>query len=142
MKRSFITILIISILVMTGCAEKPILGEELIEKARQEYAKLDSATVVVTDVDTGETSQTFSFNYKDNGDMVYLYDGVLQGEQYIEYNDAETLYIKKDGEITATNKNDKDFKKFTKDDPHPDATEELILFTRDYIEEMIALNER
>lgn len=135
MKKSFITILIINILALTACEKKQILGEDLIENARKSYEKLNSATVVVTDLDSGELLQTFSFNYKENGDMVYLYEGILGDEKYIEYNNAEALFTKKNGEVTKQDKNSKDFKKFTKKEPHPDATGELILFKKRYVQE-------
>jgi len=135
MKKSFITILIINILALTACEKKQVLGEDLIENARKSYEKLNSATVVVTDLDSGELLQTFSFNYKENGDMVYLYEGILGDEKYIEYNNAEALFTKKNGEITKQDKNSRDFKKFTKKEPHPDATGDLILFTKSYVQE-------
>lgn len=135
MKKRLTTILIISILVLTGCREKNVVGEELVNKAREDYAKLDSAAVVITDIKTGDITQTFSFNYKDDGTMVYLYNGYIDGKPYIEYNDGESLYIENNGKITTSNNKSRDFKKFTRKKPHPDASEEFMLLVKDSIDE-------
>ncbi len=135
MKKRLTTILTLSMLVLTGCREKNIVGEELVNKAREDYGKLDSAEVVITDMKTGEVTQTFSFNYKDDGTMVYLYNGYIDGKPYIEYNDGESLYIKNNGEITTSNSKSRDFKKFTRKKPHPDASKEFILLVKDSIDE-------
>lgn len=135
MKKRLTTILIISILVLTGCREKNVVGEELVNKAREDYAKLDSAAVVITDMKTGDITQTFSFNYKDDGTMVYLYNGYIDGKPYIEYNDGESLYIENNGKITTSNNKSRDFKKFTRKKPHPDASEEFMLLVKDSIDE-------
>ncbi len=135
MKKRLTTILIISILVLTGCREKNVVGEELVNKAREDYAKLDSAAVVITDMKSGDITQTFSFNYKDDGTMVYLYNGYIDGKPYIEYNDGESLYIENNGKITTSNNKSRDFKKFTRKKPHPDASEEFMLLVKDSIDE-------
>ncbi len=135
MKKRLTTIFTLSMLVLTGCREKNIVGEELVNKAREDYGKLDSAAVVITDMKTGEVTQTFSFNYKDDGTMVYLYNGYIDGKPYIEYNDGESLYIKNNGEITTSNSKSRDFKKFTRKKPHPDASKEFILLVKDSIDE-------
>ncbi len=136
MKKRLTTILTLSMLVLTGCREKNIVGEELVNKAREDYGKLDSAEVVITDMKTGEVTQTFSFNYKDDGTMVYLYNGYIDGKPYIEYNNGESLYIKNNGEITTSNSKSRDFKKFTRKKPHPDASKEFILLVKDSIDEV------
>ena len=137
MKKIFTTILLTSMLVLTGCREKTIVGEELVNKAREDYAKLDSAAVVITDMKTGEVTQTFSFNYKDDGTMVYLYNGYIDGKPYIEYNDGESLYIENNGQITSSNNKSRDFKKFTRKKPHPDASKEFMLLIKGSIDESL-----
>lgn len=135
MKKIFATILLISVLALAGCQKKPIIGEELVNKAREEYAKLDSAAVVITDMKTGEVTQTFSFNYKDDETMVYLYNGFIDGKKYVEYNDGKSLYIENNGDITVSNDKSRDFKKFTRKRPHPDASEEFMLMIKGSIQE-------
>lgn len=135
MKNVFTTILLVNMLVLTGCREKDVVGEDLVNKAREDYVKLDSAAVVITDMKTEEVTQTFSFNYKDDGTMVYLYNGYIDGKPYIEYNDGESLYIENNGQITTSNSKSRDFKKFTRKKPHPDASEEFMLLVKDSIDE-------
>ena len=55
-------------LALVSCGEVPdVEGGELIKKARDAYASLDSARVVMTNMESGEQEQEFVFKYDEKG---------------------------------------------------------------------------
>ena len=117
------------IFILTSCAAgEPLPGEELILRAREEYASLDSAHVEVVNDDTGEAEQTFIFKYDEKGMMTYSYVGVGEWIYLAQYNNGREQFTNDNGEITALDVSDLQFSAYSRDVPYPMAGEGLILF--------------
>lgn len=133
MKKLYIIVPVICIMMFTSCGGKKIEGEELIVNARRKCAEFDSATLLLTDEENDEVQQSFSYMYNKDGSMTYLFFSVTDGNEYLEYNDGRELSVLKDGEMTQTPENDINFVGFSRDSPHPNAGEGLVLFNKDLI---------
>ncbi len=133
MKRLFIICGTIAFVFLSACSKKPVAGEEIVEKAKNKCEQLNSATITVTNTETGKVEQTFSYLYDDDDNMVYLYKGIVDGKEVIEYNDSKSMYIKKDGNLTTVSSDNRDFEKFTIRKPHPNAGKGMILMSRDEV---------
>ena len=48
---------------LAACGRPDIIGDNLVMQAREDYEKLDSAQVEMTNTETGKVEQTFTFKY-------------------------------------------------------------------------------
>ena len=125
-----IALLFIIVLALTGCiGEEPdVEGGELIKKARDAYASLDSARVTMTNTETGECEQEFIFKYDEKGLLTYSYVGKSEKTSYAQYNNSVESYTEENGKVTHLVKGDKDFAAYSKDAKHPQADKGLIIY--------------
>ena len=79
----------LSALILTSCSLNPSVdGDELIKKAREEYKALDSAKVIMTNTETGEIEQTFTFKYDEKDILMYSYEGKSENSEYAQFNNC------------------------------------------------------
>lgn len=130
MKFKVLSVVVMIGLVFASCGSQPsIEGDNLINKARSDYKKLDSAKVIMTNTDTNEVEQTFEFKYDEKGFLTYSYFGKTDEEVYAQYNNGVESFTYDDGKFEHLQKGDKDFAVYSRDVTHPQADEGLIIFT-------------
>ena len=123
--------LLAAVLVLTlcSCGDLPsVEGDKLINQARADYRKLDSAKVEMTNMKTNEVEQTFEFKYDEKGFLIYSYEGKNGDEVYAQYNNGAECFTYENGKLTELQKGDDDFGAYTRDVTHPQADEGLIVF--------------
>lgn len=128
-------IVIMSLFIFSGCGVKDVAGSELVKKARAEYTKLDSAKVIMTNTQTNEVEQSFVFKYDEKDVLTFAYEGKYQDESYAQYNNGFECYTSENGEYTFTQRGDKDFQAYDRDSTYPQASEGLIIFSVNAVEE-------
>lgn len=125
---------IISVFLFSGCGAKDVAGSELVKNAREEYTKLDSAKVIMTNTETNEIEQTFIFKYDEKDVLTFAYEGKYKDESYAQYNNGYECYTSENGEYTFTQRGDKEFQAYDRDSTHPQANEGLIIFSANAVE--------
>ena len=138
MKKIIPILLIICICFsLGGCSSEEkstvIHGREQVEKLRAEAANWESGRYLFTDLYTGETNQVFSFMNNSDGSQTYLYEQVIDGIYYAEYNDGTMMYRIDGDTISIINEENTEFVSYSKDSPHPYATGNLLFYVKEYI---------
>lgn len=126
---------ILTLLFMSGCGANDVAGSELVEKARKEYVKLDSAKVVMTNTETNEVEQTFVFKYDEKDVLTFAYQGKYMEESYAQYNNGYESYTLENGKYEFSQRGDKNFQSYDRDSTHPQANEGLIIFSANSIKD-------
>ncbi len=103
-------------------------GGDKIKKAREAYASLDSARVVMTNTETGECEQEFIFKYDEKGMLSYSYVGKSEKSSYKQFNNGYESYTEENGKVTHLVRGDNDFAAYSKDAKHPQADMGLIIY--------------
>ncbi len=98
MKKALLTAAAASVLMMSGCTAELPDGYGEFTAARNKYEELDSARVIMTDLDTGEQIMEFSFYFTANDEMVLSYDGSWDGERQQAYSDGAEFFYKESGD--------------------------------------------
>lgn len=119
-----------SILIIStvSCGIPQIEGDTLINQAREDYASLNSAQVIMTNMDTNEIEQTFTFKYDEKDTLIFSYYGKSEKTEYAQFNNGAECYTYDNGTLTHTVKGDKNFQRYTRDAVHPQASESLLIF--------------
>ncbi len=87
------------VLLISGCAKTPD-GYDTVKSAKEKYEQLDSAHMVMTNLNSGETMMEFSFFINSNDEMVLYYCGTSDGKQEYAYsNGAEYFYKSAEDEL-------------------------------------------
>ena len=123
--------------VFTGCSglkkTVELEGREQVEALVAEAKMWKSGRYMLTNLDTGETDQVFSFLSNEDGTQSYLYERIVDGVLYTEYSDGEELYFasEKDGEVTE-GEGSEDNVLYTVENPHPYSTGDLLFYVNLY----------
>lgn len=126
--------LLIFVGLLSGCSlQKDVEGGELIRQARKDYTALDSAKVIMTNMDTGEQDQVFTFKYDEKDVLMFSYYGKTENSEYAQYNNGAECFTYDNGEYTHSQRGDKDFVKFTRSSTHPQADAGLLIYDPDTI---------
>ena len=116
--------------MLSGCNEaEDKAGGLLVKQAREDYASLNSARVVMTDMSTGEEAQCFTFKYDEKDTLIFSYYGKSDNSEYAQYNNGIECFTYENGEVSHVTKGDKNFVKYTRDMKHPQADEGLLIYT-------------
>ena len=137
MKKFFaVLLLIVCVTALGGCSlkkEYDLAGKEQIETFRNEAKGWRSGRYLLTNLDTGETDQAFSFMYNWDGTQSYLYEVVNDGNYYAEYSDGSLLYVL-DGENAAViNEGSEEYVRYSEDEPHPYSIGELLFYANLFV---------
>lgn len=119
---------IIFCIALTSCSSEPLQGDELINKAKEDYTSLNSGKLTVTNADSGEVEQTFIFMIDENDVMKYYFCGKNGDYEDQEYYDGEIMVTLESGEKTVLKKGDDNFPEYTREDRHPNASKEMLLY--------------
>lgn len=114
--------------VLCSCGQKDVKGGELIKSAREKYTGLSSARVTMTNEQTGEIEQTFTFKYDEKDVLMFSYYGKGTDTEYAQYNNGVECFTYDNGEYSEAVKGDDKFVKYTKAATHPQADEGLLIY--------------
>lgn len=116
--------------VLSGCGEVADKeGGALVRQAREEYTSLNSARVVMTDMETGNEEQCFTFKYDEKDTLVFSYYGKSENTEYAQYNNGVECFTYDNGTLEHIVKGDSDFVRYTRKMPHPQADAGLLIYT-------------
>lgn len=127
--KKYISLIIAFLMLVcfVGCGKKPAYSET-VEKARDDYEKLKSAEVVISNAQTGEIQQTFKF-YLDKKNVMHYYDEEKIGDKIKkEYYDGKTLKTDNNGELTIRKQGEKGFPNYSSKVRHVKASKQLIIY--------------
>ncbi|MBQ3937082.1 MAG: hypothetical protein II722_08500 [Ruminococcus sp.] len=126
--RAFALILCICMLAcLSGCGKPDIVGDNLVMQAREDFEKLDSAQIVMTNTDTDKVEQTFTFKYED-GVLVYKDWKLVDGKENIEYNNGEVNVYYQNEKYYQYTKGDDKFLKFTRTNTHKKTQDTMLTY--------------
>ncbi|MBQ7069727.1 MAG: hypothetical protein IJM87_00400 [Ruminococcus sp.] len=116
--------------LFSGCAGiNDPKGADLILDARKAYAELDSARVIMTNTETGEVDQEFTFKYDEKDVCVFSYYGKNGDDVYAQFNNGVEDMKYENGKYTHTVRGEKSFNQYTRNAKHPQADEGLLVYT-------------
>lgn len=129
MRKLLACAVMICIVCISGCGEtEDKAGGLLVKQARRDYAALDSARVVMTDMATGQEEQCFTFKYDEKDALIFSYYGKSANSEYAQYNNGIECFTYENGEYTHVTNGDADFVRYTRDMTHPQADEGLLIY--------------
>ena len=137
MKKIFVVLLlIVCVTALGGCSlkkEYELAGKVQIEAFRNEAKGWRSGRYLLTNLDTGEMNQAFSFMYNGDGTQSYLYEVVSDGNYYAEYSDGALLYVVDGGNSAVINEGGEGYVKYSEDEPHPYSMGELLFYANLFV---------
>lgn len=137
MKKFFaVLLLIVCTAALGGCSlkkEYELAGKEQVEAFRNEAKGWRSGRYLLTNLDTGEMNQAFSFMYNDDGTQSYLYEVVNEGNYYAEYSDGSLLYVVDGGNAAVINEGGEGYVKYSEEEPHPYSKGELLFYANLFV---------
>ena len=84
---------LLAFITLSSCGEVPdVEGGELLKKARDAYSSLESARVIMTNMQTDEVEQEFVFKYDEKGILTYSYVGKSDKTSYAQFNNGIESY--------------------------------------------------
>ena len=111
LKTAAVALTVAVCLLCTSCGTPELKHDTLVYQAREDYAALDSAKVVITNEDTGDIEQEFTFKYDEKDVLTYSYYGKNGGKEYAQYNNGIESYTYDNGEYSHLVKGDKGYSK-------------------------------
>lgn len=91
--------------------------------------------------DTDEVEQEFTFKYDEKDVLTYSYYGKSENNEYVQYNNGAKCDTYENGKFTHLVKGENGFSKYTRQIPHPQADEGLLIYTPVYITEATVTDE-
>lgn len=129
MKKGLLSLVSAAAMLLGSCGLQPsVEGDDLINNAREEYRSLNSAKVIMTNADTNEVEQTFTFKYDEKDILTFSYEGKNGDDVYAQYNNGMESFTYEKGKYQYHQKGDDEFIAYTRDVTHPQAGEGLIIF--------------
>ena len=99
MKKLFLAVFaVLCSFVLSGCAAQLPEGYETVKQAKEQYEKLDSAHITMTDLTNNSVIMDFSFYINPNNEMVLSYYGVNGGEEQYAYSNGAEYFYKEHGD--------------------------------------------
>lgn len=121
---------ILAVVCLSGCgAAEDKAGGTLVRRAREEYVGLDSARVIMTDMETGEEEQCFTFKYDEKDTLIFSYYGKSENSEYAQFNNGLECFTYDNGEMVHSTKGEPDFVRYTRTMTHPQADVGLLIYT-------------
>lgn len=116
------------LLSLSGCGKPDIVGDNLVMQAREDFGKLNSAEIVMTNTDTDKVEQVFTFKYSKNGVLTYKDWKLIGGEESIEFNNGETNVYLQGGKYYQYNEGDEKFVKYTRSKKHQKTQDAMLTY--------------
>ncbi|MDE5859356.1 MAG: hypothetical protein K2H23_03065 [Oscillospiraceae bacterium] len=136
MKKILTVLVLICVTAFSGCSlkkEYDLCGKDKIESLRSEAGSWESGRYLLTNLDTGEMNQAFSFMNNEDGSQSYLYEVVNEGSYYAEYSGGDDMYILDGGEVYVIKEGGEGYAKYSESDPHPYSTGELLFYVNQFV---------
>lgn len=130
--KKVIPILLLICICLTGCSLKKVIeleGREQVEAFVGQAKTWQSGRYMLTNLETGETDQVFSFVNNSDGTQTYLYERIADGTLYTEYSDGVRYYVS-DGNKAAVYDDGTGLS--TTENPHPYSTGDLLFYVNLY----------
>lgn len=104
------------------------------ERAREDYARLKSGVVTVTNLGNGEVEQILTFKYDEVGILLYSLTGETDGKPYSQYCNGYETYTLENGELRVVKKESVEYDAYTYDVRYPMTDEDYIYFSPNGVE--------
>lgn len=134
--KKLVSLLIVMCICLAGCSlrkEYDLHGKDRIEAFRAEAAQWQSGRYLVTDLETGITTQAFSFKYEADGSQSYLYEQVSGTDYYYEYNSGGVMEVYDGENVTVLTEGSEGYVSYDKEDPHPYSTGDLLFYVNLFV---------
>lgn len=128
-------LLIVSSLALSACQQEKVLGQELIEQAKEDFESLDSGKITVTNLETNTIEQELEFKYDEVGLLIYAIQGESIDDKYCQYNNGYQFYTINKDEYKLIKKGDREFQAYTKDVKYPQLSARYLYFDETKISE-------
>ncbi len=131
--RRIVPVLLLICICLTGCSLKKVVeleGREQVEAFIAEAAEWQSGRYMLTNLDTGEADQVFSFVNNSDGTQSYLYERIADGVLYTEYSDGKVYCTGEGDAFTAYDDGTTGI--FSAENPHPYSTGNLLFYVNLY----------
>lgn len=116
---------------LTGCSlkkENELHGKAQVEAFCEAARTWQSGRYLLTNLDTGEMNQAFSFANNEDGSQDYLYERVTDGNYYAEYS-ADGEFVIVDGDaVSVAKEGGEGYIAYDTENPHPYATGDLLFY--------------
>lgn len=105
-----------------------ITGYEQVSKAQKLYAELESGHFYMQNNDTGEKTEEFTFRYREDGQLSYMYAANDGSGTYLEFHNGSEINTKtdKDADWSFISQGNENYYSYSKDNKHPYTTEGVI----------------
>ena len=135
--KKLIPILLLICICLTGCSlkkEYELCGMEQVEALRAEAQGWVSARYLLTNLETGETDQVFSFMNNADGTQTYLYEKIVDGSYYAEYSGDGVFCVMDGTDVSYFKEGAEGYAAYTTENPHPYSTGELLFYVNLYVQ--------
>lgn len=130
--KKLIPLLLIICCTLVSCSlkkEYDLYGKEQIEAFRNEAGSWQSGRYLLTNLDTGNMNQAFSFINNSDGSQTYLYEKVSdEGAYYAEYSGNDEFYLIDGDEVSLHKKGSDSYIAYDLENPHPYSTGGLLFY--------------
>lgn len=135
MKRFFLMLsLVFAVAALSACSTKQELpGSDRIEALRTAAQGYESARYIITNLDSGETEQTFAFMFDADNSQIYCCEGQDADGHYAEYSNGRELFRERDGVGSSVPSGSDGYVSYTKKKPHPYSTGQLFFYVNRYV---------
>lgn len=112
---------------LTGGDYSRFEGYTQVSNAQKLYAELDSGHFYMQNNATGEKTVEFTFKYREDGQLTYMYTAADDDRAYSEYHNGSEINRKQEGqEWSFLAQGDEEYYSYSKENKHPYTTEGVI----------------
>ncbi|MCM1054639.1 MAG: hypothetical protein NC394_03865 [Bacteroides sp.] len=111
-----------------AAAYKSIDGYAEVMEAKKLYTALDSGHFYMRDNESGEITEEFTFKYREDGNLTYLFIGTEGDKAYCEFHNGSEINFKYngDGEWSFIGQGDESYRYYDRKKRHPYTEEGVI----------------
>lgn len=131
---AFAPILVLMAVTMLGACSfgensyKDIEGYDDVQRAKKLYTELDSGHFYMQDNSTGKVTEEFTFRYREDGNLTYIYMGTERETIYYEFHNGSEINYKtnSDAEWSFTEQGNEKYFVYDRENRHPYTNEGVI----------------
>lgn len=103
-------------------------GYTEVANAQKLYAELDSGHFYMQDNTSGEKTGEFTFKYREDGQLMYMYMASDEEGLYLEFHNGSEINLKRTGrkDWSFVSRGDEDYYSYSRENKHPFTTEGVI----------------
>lgn len=134
MKKLMLVISVLAaMLSFTACGKQELVGMDKIEALREYTEGCESGCYIIRNTVSGEIEQTFTFMYDTDDTQIYYCEGYDADGYYAEYSNGKELFRERNGEGSVVPSTDESYASYTKKEPHPYSTGQLLFYVNSYV---------